>query len=257
MVSRQFRVQNFDYGRRIQWHENDRQDDQTKTLYDQARTLGEHFASLPERIFFQMLQNQTDFDLLPAIPLAPDGAALYATTAGGADRFGVTNGNIVTGTGVASAAAIRADFFSAISRMKQFRDTENQPLWSDFHFDRGFSVIAGAQNWQVLAEAFRQSLTSSIAPGAGAAGVTNIILESGLRIDLWLTQRITDNKIYVFMRQTPKKAMFEQVRSPLREAYATMDTSDQVRDSKLEYIQWDCRHGYSIALPYQTVLINN
>jgi hypothetical protein len=34
-----------------------------------------------------------------------------------------------------------------------------------------------------------------------------------------------------------------------------VDTSDQVRDTKQEYIQWDERAGYGVALPYQCVSV--
>lgn len=255
MGSRQFRVMNYDYGRGIEWHENDRLDDQTKSLFDQARSLGSHFATLPERVFYQILQNSTDSELLPSIPNAPDGAALYSATDGaGADRFGVSGGNIVTGFSVATGASVRSGFFSAIQRMRQFRDTENQPLWSDDVVDQGYTIFFGVHNWQAFAEAFRQTLSAIAASSAVSnAAVTNIVLESGLKVDLVPTQRITGNGAHVFLKGSPRKAIFQQVRAPLREAFATMDTSDQVRDTKIEYIQWDVREGYGVGLPYQTI----
>jgi hypothetical protein len=256
----QFSCTNRDFGIRIEWHENDREDDLTRSLMERAREAGRNFATLPERIFFQVLLNSTDNDLLPAIPTAPDGAAMYATTAGGSARFGITNGNLLTGTGVASSAAIRNDFFGAVEQMRGFQDTESQPLWSDNVLDKGFTVIFGVHNWQVFAEAFQQGRTLAAATSAQSnAAVTNIIMESGLKIDLWPTQRIpsSDDDFYVFSKGAPHKAVFQQLRRALRESYGNMDNSDSARETKIEHVQWDSREGYGVMLPYQTVKINN
>lgn len=247
---------NYDWGRRIEWHENDRADDQTKSLFDRAKELGKHFATLPERIFFQILLGSTDADLLPAVPNAADGSALYA-----ASRFGVTAGNIISGSGVATAAAVRGDFFNAIEVFRQFKDTESQPLWDEDILQAEFVVFYNVANDQIFREAFIQSRTLQSVGTAGtdlaATAVTNIVMESGLKVVLVPTQRITDNDAFVFATGVDQKAIYQQVRAPLRESVATMENSDSVRDTKIEYIQWDCREGYGVFLPYQTVKINN
>ena len=140
---------NYDWGRRIKWHENDRMDDQTQSLYEAATALGKHFATLDERVFFQMLLGSTNADLLPAVPNAADGSALHA-----ASRYGVGAGNILSGTGVASAATIIADFYNAIEVFRQFQDTEGQPLWDEDLVKAGFVVIYNFANDQAFREAF-------------------------------------------------------------------------------------------------------
>ena len=254
----QFNVTNRDWGRRIMWHVNDRQDDQTKTLFDQARAAGEHWATLPERIFFQVLRNVADADLLPAIPLSADGAAWHATTAAGADRFGVTGGNIETGTGIATPVTVRTDFFNAIERFRQFQDTEGQPLWDESLLDQGFTVIYNVANDQTFREAFIQGRTIAAATTATSnAAVTNIIMESGLNVKLWATQRLTDNDWYIFASGAQRKSFFQQQRQPLEEAFATWETSDWTRDTGEEYIQWKSREGYGLVIPYDTVKVDN
>ena len=257
----QFSVTNRDWAIRIEWHENDREDDLTRSLMERAREAGRNFATLPERIFFQLLLNDSsDTELLPSIPTAPDGAVMYATTAGGAARFGITNGNLLTGTGIASSAAVRNDFFGGIEQMRGFQDTEGQPLWPDSILDKGFSVVFGVHNWQVFAEAFQQGRTiAGPLTTTGNAAVTNIIMESGLNVDLWPTQRIpsSDDDFYIFSKGAPHKAVFQQMRRGLRESYGNMDNSDSARETKIEHVQWDSREGYGLMLPYQTVKINN
>lgn len=249
----QFQATNFDWGRRIIWHRNDRMDDQTKSLFEQARMLGQHFATLWQRLFFQLLQGTADSDLLPSVPNAPDGVAFFSTTdGGGSPRFGATDGNLLTGTGVGTAAAVRADFFDAVEQFKLFQDTEGQPLWSDSILDTGYLVIYGAANEQVVREAFQQTITQG-----SSAGISNIILDAGLKVRLWSTQRIADNDIYVVLMGAPKKSTFRQIREPLREASATMENSDLARSTGEEYLQFNERGTASIAIPYQAVKINN
>ena len=45
-----------------------------------AAALGKNWALLEERIFFQMITSGVDTELLPAIPYAADGVALYSTS---------------------------------------------------------------------------------------------------------------------------------------------------------------------------------
>jgi hypothetical protein len=245
-------VENLRFGSRVSWMEMDREDDQTKSLLDRARDAGRSFGELNERVFFQLLLSAADPDLLQAIPLAPDGAALYATTAGGAARFGITNGNLLTGTGVASSAAVRTDFFSAIEQMRGFQGTNGQPLWNSFD---DFTVVYGVHNEEVFREAFVQARTLD-----GGAAVSNVLLSSGLRINLWSTQRIPsgNDDWYVFAGVPGgRKSLFEQRRKGLTEEWFGKDNSDMSRSLGVEGVQWSQRSGYGVALPTTTVQLNN
>ena len=92
---------NYIWENRVEWFEEDLDDEQTRTLLSQARQAGENFATLPERIFTQMILGSTDADLLPAVPNAADGSAAFA-----ASRFGVGVGNIVGGSGIATRVPV-------------------------------------------------------------------------------------------------------------------------------------------------------
>lgn len=256
----QYRAKNVDWGIKIEWHKNDREDDQLRDLMTQARSAGEKGALIHERVFFQFLTGVTDPELMDSVPNAPDGAALYATTAAGSARFGVTGGNLLTGSGVATSAAIRADFFNAIEQFRLFQDTEGQPLWDDATLDGGYTVIYGAANEQVFREAFQQARTvQATAAGQASTGaaVSNIVLDAGISVRLWSTQRITDNDWYIFLNASPIKAIFQQEREGIKDYAETMENSDNARRTKIESIQWDARYGYGINIPYQTVKINN
>lgn len=259
-----FNVVNHDWAIGIEWHENDRMDDQTASLMRRAREAATGFALLRERVFFQLLQGQTDPDLLPNVPLAPDGVAFFSTTdALGAARFGATSGNLITGTGVATAGDIRNDFFNAVEQYHLFQDTKGQPLWPEAILDIGYTVLMSVTNLQVFTEGLVQGRTlqtfSSIAPSAGVAAgaVTNVVLDSGMNLTLWPTQRIADNDFYIFATGAPTKAVFEQVRQPVVESTQLPENSDIARRTKIEGIFWNARYGFGISLPYQGVKVNN
>ena len=119
-------------------------------------------------------------------------------------------------------------------------------------------VTYGVANDQAFREAFQQGRTLAAATSVtGNAAVSNIILESGLQIELWPTQRISDDDWFVFAKGAPHKPVFQQVRTPLRESYANVDNSDLARETKIESISWDSREGFGVTVPYQCVKVNN
>jgi hypothetical protein len=258
-----FSVTNYKYGRRITWSLEDREDDQTRSLFDMARQLGVHFATLLERLWFQVYLGSTDPELLPTVPNAPDGAALFSATNGASgDRFGISGGNIITGTGVATAQAVRDDAFSAVQRMAQFQDTQGEPLWDTDVAEQGITVVYNVANDQVFREAFLQGRTLQVSPnaaagGVGGGGVDNIWIVSRFPITLCPTQRITDNDWGVFMSGAPHKPIFQQDRRPLREFAINKTNSDFARDTDEEGVQWDLRQGIGVMLPYQCCQVNN
>lgn len=259
----QFSVTNYDWSSQVEWHKNDREDDQTRTLYTQAQDAGKNFAQLHERILFQLLLAGTDSDLLPAIPTAPDGAALFATTAGGVARFGATGGNLLTGSGVTTSEVVANDFWSAVAQFRMFQDTEGQPLWDESTLDGSYTIIYGAANEKKFREAFLQGRTVASVKNVaanenvGGAAVTNIILESGLEIILWGTQRLTDNDWFVNLNGSSQKAIFQTERQGLVSYPQTSENSDLARKSKDEALMWDARYGYGLGLPYQMIKVNN
>lgn len=252
MRSRSYQVVNYDWAITIDWHENDEEDDQSLSLTRRVREAATGGALLKERVFFQMITGATDANLLPVVPTCPDGAALFATTASSVNRFGASSGNLLTGNGVSSTAAIQQDFFSAWSQFKAFDDTQGQPLWPSETIGRGLTIIYGSANEQVFRQAFSQIFNS-----IGSTAPSNVIMDSRLVPDLWSTQRITDGDWFVFLNGAPIKAVFEQVRRPPRDNMEDMLNSDLARRTKNKAMSWDARFGFGANLPIQAVKINN
>lgn len=246
------------WGRRVKWHKDDRADDQTQSLLDAARMAGESYGLLPERMLFDLITGTAT--TLPVVPNAPDGAGFFATTAGGVSRFGVANGNLLTGTGVASIATVLADYYKAIQQFMLFKDGKDQPLLSPETIQQGVLILHAAADLQVMEQAFLQRQQPVVfGSNTAAAGVSNIVQDASRNIKLWGSPRLATGDWYVFLLGSPKKPTFKLDRKSLTEATAFEgdNNSDHTRTTGEEYIQWDARMGAGIGLPYGAIKINN
>lgn len=256
--STNFTVPVYTWGRRVKWHNEDREDDQTQSLFDIARMAGQSAALLPERFFFDLIKNSTT--ILPAVPLAPDGAAFFSgTDGGGASRFGVSGGNLLTGSGVASVSAIRTDYYNGIEQWKAFQDGKGQPLLSDEVIDSGVVIVHGSGNTEAFEEAFLQRRQGEVLGTDAGTTPTNLVQDASRNVTLWGTQRIADNDWFMFLKNPPKKTAFFLDRKGIMEESAVRgeNNSDLVRDTGEEYIQWHSRSGAGIALPFGAMKVNN
>jgi hypothetical protein len=255
MDSKSFNVPVYEWGRRVPWLKWDRDDDQTSSLLDVARQAGQSAALLPERFFFDLIQNSTG--LLPSIPTAPDGAAMFATTAGGTARFGATNGNLLSGGGV-TAAAILTDFYDALEQFMAFEDTEGQPLIGDSVLQQPLILIHPVELTEAMETAFLQRQQLGDASVGGAK--SNIVADTAKRVTLWPSPRLSDaNDWYLFLGDATKAQTFFLDREGVQEETALMEdnNSDRTRATAEESIQWYSRSGAGIALPYGAIKTTN
>lgn len=268
-----FNITNVRWGRAISWQADDRADDQTNSLMDQARGLGQSIGLLDERVALQIMQGTTDNDLLSdretgnspepgnentdgGIPTAPDGQSLFSTTRDGTNaRFGATNGNLLTGTAVTTGpteSTMRADYWSAREQFALFQDTEGQPLLNPSIVRSQACFIFAANNWDTAAAAFQRSVIPE-----SSAGVSNELNAEGLTPILWPTQRITTDDYFVGLSGVTLKALFSQNRQPIQEFVATKENSDLARQQDEESIRFKTRRGYGVAEPYALLEVNN
>lgn len=260
---RSYSVENLRWAKAVGYHEDDLEDLQLGSLRDVATGLGKRAATLPEQVFFQILTGSTNPRLLKAIPNAPDGAALFATTANGSARFGASSGNLLTGSGVANAAAIRTDFWNVLEQFMLFQDTEGEPLLEEGVVDQGVTVIYNPANREVFAEAFKQEHTLQRLQNVGgtenvaAAGVTNTVLASGQPVTLWPTQRVTDNDWFVIADGIFPQIIFEQVRQAPRSIEENRSNSSRARRAWIFANVFDLRSGFGVNLPYGGIKVNN
>lgn len=253
--SNSFTVTAKSFGKRVRWRRIDRVDNKVGDLRAKAQMLGGHFASLDSRVFAEFLNNSAS--LLPAIPNAPDGAALFSTTNGAsAARFGRTGGNIVTGTGVTTSSQVEADFFSALDAFAQFQDKKGQPYYEADAGSSSYTIFAASADRKVVTQALKADVVHSVQATTGA-GVSNVIIASGESVTVVFTARLATGDWYIFRDDAPVKAVFSGVREPLRFAEATEDNSDEARTSGIEYVQWSVRKAYGLNVPFAAIKVNN
>lgn len=255
--SKTYEVTNHPFSLAIDWYREAELTDQLGGLFDRVKGAARNAAYLPEQIFWQMLLGATNTDLLPSVPTAPDGAAIFATTAGGAARFGATDGNLLSGSGVSTSAAVRSDFWRAISQFELFQDTAGEPLLRDDVYAQPIIVIHGSAKKEVMAEAFRQEITLKVGGTDAGAGVSNTVVAAFQSVQLWSTQKITDDDWFVYLQGAPVKPFMEQVLAPYVDNTADFENSDVSREyAKRAWYLWGMS-GYGANLPYSLIKINN
>lgn len=249
---RNWTVENFFYGRRIPWKWEDQLNDQTGQLVPKVQELGMNFGWLVLRLFYQQLQGQTDADLLQGTPTSPDGAgALFSATDGAAaNRFGITNGNLLTGGGTGSAS-MRQDFFRARNQIHRFQDTKGVSRYPT-GFCKNFSLYYAADREDEGIRAFVNEFVQGT-----AAGVSNETLNIKNAPQLNPTPFITDNDMYVFCTDVPRKMIFKQSRQALTTNIADFTNSDLARTQRTYYVDFFEYFGIGFGPGYSGVKVNN
>jgi hypothetical protein len=253
----QWTVTNLEWALAVPWHFADEQDDQTSSLVSHVRRGAATAALLDERVFYQTLSAGVDAALLSTVPSAPDGVALcYPTDGDGADRFGYSGGNLISGAGVTTYANLQTDYYKALVAFNSFQDTEGQPLLDPSIVDGGVTIFAGEAN-RAIWEQFVNQRIQPFANSTSNAGVSNVLQDASKKIKVVLTQRISDNDWWIFLDNAPVKPIFSMLRQPQREVMQDFENSDATRDQGEKSMRWWLRKGYGVALPYGVIKVNN
>lgn len=243
MASKSFEVVVHNWGHRSEWHEDDREDDQTGTLMTDVAAAGESAGILAEEFFFDMILGSAT--TLPWLPKAPDGNTIFNS----ANRFEQSGGNTTGVNDFNSTQNCVDGLFTAIKLLRNNKDGKGKYLWRDNVIDGGIVVICSAEDEKVWQEAFKQRIQLN------TAGVSNIFLDTNRNLTLWPTARVATNKAYVFLENIPVKPVFMVNRRGVRErsSLGDMNNSDRTRTTGMEYVQWDLRVGCGGHVPYGCV----
>ena len=231
----------------------------TKSLPSYAKKLGDTMKNIPIRAFFQLIQDASNVDLLGSsteLPDAPDGAAMYSATAASVARFGITGGNIVTQTGT-TAAAITTDFFSAMSRFRNFMHTDGSvgvgtPLIAPEALEEVIIFYPTALI-QAFAEAF---IRTQVANSSSVFAGSNIIQESGFTVKLCPTSYLTDaTDWFIFLpRLDVQPIVFGEREGLQSREFNSQNGSMEALTARSWYYVWE-RMGFAVNLPYGTIKV--
>ena len=171
----QFVIDTRSWVSKVEYNEDDLVYDQTRSLLLKAQGAGTHWKTLRARILFQFMTAAANPLLVPGTILAPDGAAMFATTANGAARFGVSNGNSISVSGgMDSTAGVLSSIAQVLNQAGQWQDTEGEPLLDPGVLAEAI-IVAPLAYGEVFRTAFGQNpiTAAAVTTATSNAGVTN------------------------------------------------------------------------------------
>ncbi len=192
----------------LQWERQDDEDSLvkiTKFLTD----AGDKYPLLKTNIFFQILSGSANPRLLKNIPNCLDGLPLFSAAR---TLFG-SKGNIVSGSGVTSAAKIQRDLNQGVLRLQGLRDTHGNLYHSEDIRDNGLLIVGPSE----LRESFDKAFNVEYHGDGNGATEQNYVKTSYGKISLLTSSRLSGNDWYVFADglEDMQKPIFEIPRTDL------------------------------------------
>ena len=242
----------YDYELTLTWHENDEADERLADgLVSRVREGAARLANWDELALLDLMQGSAAY-LHPATDFtAYDSHPLYSSSH--ATR---TGGNVVSGSGVATAQDIKTDWFKVLAAFREMTDTEGEPYWRDTLDQARLLVVAPPHLEEVMTEAFEASM---ILPAGSNAPVPNVLPKKA-RTDLVIWERLStsNNDWYVFLTGVGDATPFLKLdRQAVRTRTWDFDNSDWSAQTKMKGMGFDIRAGYGVLNFHTTVQVNN
>lgn len=229
-------------------------------FFDQMKDLKAHLEYGVKRMLQIPHKQATEFltgvaDINPDLPVSTDGAALYSTVNGDSEnRYGVSGGNIVTGSGATTTAAVSDDIFEAQERAMQFLDPASELIYDED--DVKFS------NLHLMFPPQMTKVAQKIAKsGFLRTDTSNTVSEDNImygELTYHINPRLTDaTDWYVFIDHPVWKPFVKRQQTDIEAIWADITNSDIAREKDLEmlYSKWYC--GTAVWCPFTTIKINN
>lgn len=235
----------------IQIHKDTRADDRTGTLDSKVNALAKRWAFLDVDIAAQLLESQSDADLLDSIPNSYYGLSLFNVNYAFA-----TGGNIVSGNGITTEDAVRTDLYAAQERFRSMVDEEGKRYWESGDVDFSNFVIIIPNNQTEVWDAI---INSQVLPGGFGASSTrsNVLFNRGFRVHVETRLADTTDWYIALLASPDIKPFVIQPRQDPQFIQKDMSNSDHSFDTGLELIGGDARRGYSVYEPRSIIKINN
>lgn len=239
----------------IGWDERDASDDQLGDLKTHVSQATKRFLQLPDVLVGEYMIGTSVYNY-DGLALCYDGADLYATTDGdGVARFGVTGGNIITGSGTSTTAAVMADIIDVRERfLKMQEPVTGQPLHDpdNIVYKRMRFVIPPALDGVFMR--IKKQATIYTDPSINTAESNLLVGE----IEYSVNQRLTDvNDWFVVIEHAYWKPFAYRAPNNLRQIFANMQNSDKSRETAEEFVFCDLRLGLGPWCPFTTIKVSN
>ena len=214
------------------------------------------YLNLIMKLYSEYLNGATS--LLPSLETAYDGANLYATTDGdGAARFGVTNGNLLSGTdsGTVTKQGMVTDLFNAHRQFIQYQDTANEIIFDSNDCSIENFVVSVPQTMAQVANEVSESEYLRF-EGSTDGGIQNNVVKG--RFEYEVNPYLTDNDNYFITLKHPYwKPMVKRQDKDVQSIWGDRSNSDKAKEYNVETLYTDVRNGVGVWAPFTTIKINN
>jgi len=228
----------------INWSGFDEDDDQLGDLKQHVDMAANRFLQLPDALLAEYLNGAAVEN--GSLLLAYDGVGLFNTVDGdGAARYGVTNGNIVSSSGLTIPAIIN-DLASVQARFLRFKDPAGQPMFHPEEVSYKNMFVVAPTNMNLLfqkaseAELIRSDLASSMPESNWIKGTFQYEINNRIT---------TTTDWYVFLQHPYYKAFAYRAPGDVRTLMQTIDNSDRGREYNEKGIFADIRTRLGLFFP--------
>jgi hypothetical protein len=246
-------ISNTAYEISIPYNKYDEEDDQLGDVKSHISLATRRFLQLPDKFLGEYLNNSAD--LLPALANAFDGVALFSDVDGNGDaRFNTTGGNIVTGSGTATTAAVKHDLMVAQRRFLRFRDTAGEIIFGedDVKFENLHVIVPTAMNGVIQELSKAQYLHMDVASNTSES---NIVMQTfSSNINPYLSD---DVDWYVAVKHPYWRGLAYRAPQDVRQIIAEFSNSDHARKYNEECLYADVRCGMGVWAPWVIIKVNN
>ena len=237
----------------IEWKLDDEKDDLLNDLISQVQLLGKRYQSTPFILLSEYLNGLAVEN--GVLQNAYDGVSIFSTVDGdGNDRFGVTDGNIVSGSGT-TTAAIYADLFAVQKRFMNMKDsTSNKPIFepNDVTFQNMFVLMPNSLNLPVQ----KLSEATLLLTEAGLTAPEKNILAT--KFEFGFNPFLTDtNDWFVLLKHSYWKPFALRPPQDIESTITNIGNSDKARELGIAGIYTNQRMGVSPWCPFVIIKVTN
>jgi len=246
-------ISNTAYELSIAYNRFDKDDDQIGDVKEHVQLAVRRFLQLPDKFVAEYINNAAN--LLPNINNAYDGVALFSDVDGdGSNRFSTSGGNIITGTGSGTTAALKNDLMVAQRRFLTFKDTAGQPIFNeeDVALERLHTIVPNDLNAVIQDLAGGEYIRTDLGSNTAQSNITKG------RFKYHLNPYLTDTADWYVAVEHPywKPFAFRAPNTP-NQIIAEFANSDHAREYNEEVLYADVRAGLGVWCPFCFIKVNN
>lgn len=237
--------------------------DNLKVLLAGAQGMATKNALVTEKVLVSHLTGTADRDVIDVIKNAPDGAATYATTAGGSNRFGISSGNLLSGHSVSTPQGIRTAIYAVTTQYAGMLDTVGDQMWDSSTLDQGIFIVHSSADEHNFAKATEQSMMleyiAAATTGTDDVGgaVSNIFKDANRKVKRFGTQCLATGSWYAVLMgiSEDQKPFAKYVGNEFQERYYNGSNDRESFETGYESMNYRGSFMWVVNMPLATIKV--